>query len=361
MKKIYTLITAALAIASTASAQQLPGGSFDGTWETSYTTAAAATEYNGYLNIEMMGQQLASNKEATVEIANNGDGTCTFTLPDFVLAVGDQVLPVGDIVVENVTMAEADGITTYSANVEGLSLMEGAIIADVNLIGTFDANIDKANFGITVNWQGITIIVTFTTDPISTSTEYTGYLNVEMEGQQLVTNEAATVSITDNGNGTCTFILPNFSFQGIPLGDIVVENVTMTEAAGTTTYEGSATGMVLVPGSITADVALNGTIDANGTVDFKIDVTWVEANLPINVTFTSDPTSSVANIDANGTAIYGTTGAIAINGYTGTASIYGITGQLLKSVPVDGNTLINIDGGIYIVHIDGTTAKVLVK
>ena len=487
MKKIYTLITAALAIASTASAQQLPGGSFDGTWETSYTTAAAATEYNGYLNIEMMGQQLASNKEATVEIANNGDGTCTFTLPDFVLsmggqtlpvgdivvenvtmaeadgtttytgsvedlnlmggiitadvtlngtidaagtvdfainvvwnsipinvtftsnpvsdtteyngylniemmgqqlasnkeatveianngdgtctftlpdfvlAVGDQVLPVGDIVVENVTMAEADGITTYSANVEGLSLMEGAIIADVNLIGTFDANIDKANFGITVNWQGITIIVTFTTDPISTSTEYTGYLNVEMGGQQLVTNEAATVSITDNGNGTCTFILPNFSFQGIPLGDIVVENVTMTEAAGTTTYEGSATGMVLVPGSITADVALTGTIDANGTVDFKIDVTWVEANLPINVTFTSDPTSSVANIDANGTAIYGTTGAIAINGYTGTASIYGITGQLLKSVPVDGNALINIDGGIYIVHIDGTTAKVLVK
>ena len=361
MKKIYTLLTAALAIAGTATAQQLPEGSFDGACETSYTTTAAATEYNGYLNIEMMGQQLASNKEATVEIADNGDGTCTFTLPDFVLAMGDQVLPVGDIVVENVTMDEADGITTYSANVEGLSLMEGAIIADVNLIGTFDANIDKANFGITVNWQGITITVTFTTDPISTTTQYTGYLNVEMEGQQLVTNEAATVSITDNGNGTCTFILPNFSFQGIPLGDIVVENVTMTEAAGTTTYEGSATGMVLVPGSITADVALNGTIDANGTVDFKIDVTWVEANLPINVTFTSDPTSSIANIDANGTAIYGTTGAIAINGYTGTASIYGITGQLLKSVPVDGNALINIDGGIYIVRIDGTTAKVLVK
>lgn len=337
------------------------GADIDGktshTYVITYPATAEATQYTGYLNIEMMGNQLATNQEATVEITDNGNGTCTFSLPNFSLGGSASM---GDIVVENVTMTEADGTTTYTGSVKGLSLAEGQIIADVELNGTIDAN-GTVDFVINVTWNGIPINVTFTSNPVSDTTEYTGYLNVEMEGQQLVTNEAATVSITDNGNGTCTFILPNFSFQGIPLGDIVVENVTMTEAAGTTTYEGSATGMVLVPGSITADVALNGTIDANGTVDFKIDVTWVEANLPINVTFTSDPTSSVANIDANGTAIYGTTGAIAINGYTGTASIYGITGQLLKSVPVDGNALINIDGGIYIVRIDGTTAKVLVK
>ena len=192
------------------------------------------------------------------------------------------------------------------------------------------------------------------------ATQYTGYLNIEMMGNQLATNQEATVEITDNGNGTCTFSLPNFSLGGsASMGDIVVENVTMTEADGTTTYTGSVKGLSLAEGQIIADVELNGTIDANGTVDFVINVTW--NGIPIYVTFTSDPTSSVANIDANGTAIYGTTGAIAINGYTGTASIYGITGQLLKSVPVDGNALINIDGGIYIVHIDGTTAKVLVK
>ena len=338
------------------------GADIDGktshTYVITYPATAEATQYTGYLNVEMAGQQLVTNEAATVSITDNGNGTCTFILPNFSF----QGIPLGDIVVENVTMTEATGTTTYEGSATGMVLVPGSITADVALNGTIDAN-GTVDFKIDVTWveANLPINVTFTSNPVSDTTEYTGYLNVEMEGQQLVTNEAATVSITDNGNGTCTFILPNFSFQGIPLGDIVVENVTMTEATGTTTYEGSATGMVLVPGSITADVALNGTIDANGTVDFKIDVTWVEANLPINVTFTSDPTSSVANIDANGTAIYGTTGAIAINGYTGTASIYGITGQLLKSVPVDGNALINIDGGIYIVHIDGTTAKVLVK
>lgn len=234
---------------------------------------------------------------------------------------------------------------------------------------TADVEIDNAasTVTITVTNQGgadidgktsHTYVITY--PAAAEATQYTGYLNIEMMGNQLATNQEATVEITDNGNGTCTFSLPNFSLGGsASMGDIVVENVTMTEADGTTTYTGSVKGLSLAEGQIIADVELNGTIDANGTVDFVINVTW--NGIPIYVTFTSDPTSSVANIDANGTAIYGTTGAIAINGYTGTASIYGITGQLLKSVPVDGNALINIDGGIYIVHIDGTTAKVLVK
>lgn len=234
---------------------------------------------------------------------------------------------------------------------------------------TADVKIDNAasTVTITVTNQGgadidgktsHTYVITY--PAAAEATQYTGYLNIEMMGNQLATNQEATVEITDNGNGTCTFSLPNFSLDGsASMGDIVVENVTMTEADGTTTYTGSVKGLSLAEGQIIADVELNGTIDANGTVDFVINVTW--NGIPIYVTFTSDPTSSVANIDANGTAIYGTTGAIAINGYTGTASIYGITGQLLKSVPVDGNALINIDGGIYIVHIDGTTAKVLVK
>ena len=234
---------------------------------------------------------------------------------------------------------------------------------------TADVEIDNAasTVTITVTNQGgadidgktsHTYVITY--PAAAEATQYTGYLNIEMMGNQLATNQEATVEITDNGNGTCTFSLPNFSLGGSEsMGDIVVENVTMTEADGTTTYTGSVKGLSLAEGQIIADVELNGTIDANGTVDFVINVTW--NGIPIYVTFTSDPTSSVANIDANGTAIYGTTGAIAINGYTGTASIYGITGQLLKSVPVDGNALINIDGGIYIVHIDGTTAKVLVK
>lgn len=234
---------------------------------------------------------------------------------------------------------------------------------------TADVKIDNAanTVTITVTNQGgadidgktsHTYVITY--PATAEATQYTGYLNIEMMGNQLATNQEATVEITDNGNGTCTFSLPNFSLGGsASMGDIVVENVTMTEADGTTTYTGSVKGLSLAEGQIIADVELNGTIDANGTVDFVINVTW--NGIPINVTFTSEPTSSVENVGVDGTAIYGTTGAIAINGYTGTAQVYGITGQLLKSVPVDGNALIDIDGGIYIVRVNGNAAKVLVK
>ena len=292
MKKIYTLLTAALAIAGTATAQQLPGGTFNGDWETCYPNAGT----------NAVGGQPA-----------NWGASNVYQMMSF------------ELVTQTADRTSTDA-NAHSAHLNntfcGIPGLMGAAAAE--------------------------------------ATQYTGYLNIEMMGNQLATNQEATVEITDNGNGTCTFSLPNFSLgESASMGDIVVENVTMTEADGTTTYTGSVKGLSLAEGQIIADVELNGTIDANGTVDFVINVTW--NGIPIYVTFTSDPTSSVANIDANGTAIYGTTGAIAINGYTGTASIYGITGQLLKSVPVDGNALINIDGGIYIVHIDGTTAKVLVK
>lgn len=195
--------------------------------------------------------------------------------------------------------------------------------------------------------------------------QYSGYLNISLSGGAMP-EESATIEITENGNGTCTFRLPNFNFQGTTLGDIVVENVTMTESEGTTTYQGSVKGLVLVPAAdpapgITADIELNGTIDANGIVDFKIDVMWLEASTPIYVTFTTNSLASVEGIAAATTAVYGTTGAIAINGYTGMAQVYNIGGTLVASRIVDGDATIDVAAGIYIVRIDGTNVKVIVK
>lgn len=195
--------------------------------------------------------------------------------------------------------------------------------------------------------------------------QYSGYLNISLDGASMP-EESATIEITDNGNGTCTFKLPNFSFQGATLGDIVVENVTMTETEDITTYKGSVKGLVLVPAAdpepgITADIELEGTIDANGTVDFNIDVMWLEAKTPIYVTFTTNSLASVEGINAATAAVYGTTGAIAINGYTGMAQVYNMGGTLVASRIVDGDATIDVTAGIYIVRIDGTNVKVIVK
>ena len=348
------------------------GADLDGKTSHTYTiTYPAATaepkQYSGYLNVTMMNNKIVTDDYRSITIAENGNGTCTFTLPDFGLG-GEKSF--GDIVVENVTMTEADGITTYTGSTEGMVLVPNTITANVELAGTINAD-GVVDFDIDVVWveSNMPIDVTFTTEPQASTpaepNEYNGYLNIKL-GETAMPEQTATVEITDNGDGTCTFRLPNFNFQGTTLGDIVVENVTMTESEGTTTYQGSVKGLVLVPAAdpapgITADIELNGTIDANGIVDFKIDVMWLEASTPIYVTFTTNSLASVEGINAATAAVYGTTGAIAINGYTGMAQVYNMGGQLVASRIVDGDATIDVTAGIYIVRIDGTNVKVIVK
>ena len=126
------------------------------------------------------------------------------------------------------------------------------------------------------------------------TTEYAGYLNIDMAGMPLTYNADATVRIVDYKDGTCDFVLPNFTLNmggsQLPLGDITVPEATMTEdASGVKTFEGLVPEMSLV-GGITARVELNGTIDAEGKADFDVDVTWFNggSEIPIAVTFTSD-------------------------------------------------------------------------
>lgn len=351
------------------------GADLDGKTSHTYTiTYPAATaepkQYSGYLNINM-GGGASPEQQATVEITDNGNGTCTFKLPNF--AFGE--LNVGDIVVENVTVTESDnGTKTYNGSVEALMLMNGAIGADVTLSGTITAD-DIVDFKIDVIWTNdgmlpgddTPIYVTFTTESQTTTPaepeQYNGYINAEMGGEQIIENQSATVTITENGDGTCTFLLPNFSFGGAPLGDIKVENVTITEEGETKKYNGEAKGLVLGDDKlvINADVTLSGTITDN-EVDFKIDVIWTNGgNIPIDVTFTSGKLSSVEGINAAAAAVYGTTGAIAINGYTGMAQVYNMGGTLVASRIVDGDATIDVTAGIYIVRIDGTNVKVIVK
>lgn len=117
--------------------------------------------YSGVLNIEMMGNALATDKPATIEITPAGEGKCTFTLPNFVLEMdGAEPIVLGDIVVNDVTTSEENGVTTYNGDVKGLELAEGTIVADVTLNGTISGN--NVVMNIDVMWSGIPIKVTFT-------------------------------------------------------------------------------------------------------------------------------------------------------------------------------------------------------
>ena len=126
------------------------------------------------------------------------------------------------------------------------------------------------------------------------TTEYAGYLNIDMEGLGALTyNADAMVRIVDYKDGTCDFVLPNFTLNmggsASSLGDIAVPGATVTtDAAGVKTFEGLVPEMSLV-GGITARVELNGTIDTEGKANFDVDVAWLngDSEIPIAVTFTS--------------------------------------------------------------------------
>ncbi len=324
------------------------------TYVLQYEKAVEAASYEGYLNI-LMGSQLAYNQSAAIEIADKEEGLCTFTLPDFNLGG----MPFGDIVVDDVTVVEADGVKTYSGSVDGLTLA-GGIVADVELSGTIDAD-NVCDFIINVTWNNLPIAVTFTTDLVGE--DYAGYLNIETGGVPMGQEQQASVKIALTAVDKCTFLLPDFQFGGIPLGDIMVENVAITDGEnGEKVYSGSTVeDLVLVPGAITASVEIDGTITADGHCNFKIDVLWKEQDTPIEVTFTTESLSGVEGIDGNAVAVYGMEGALAVSGYNGVVDVYAADGRLVKSVVADGDVKIALNGGLYIVRVGSDAYKVFVR
>ena len=126
------------------------------------------------------------------------------------------------------------------------------------------------------------------------ATDYPGYLNVTIldtetgESMPVAENETNTITITEYADGTCDFLLPNFTLSAmeLELGDILVEGATVTkDEAGGATYSGFVKDMPLLDGALIADVTLGGTISANGVVNMLIDVLW--DGVPIKCTFTT--------------------------------------------------------------------------
>lgn len=128
-----------------------------------YKAAEAKSDiYAGYLNITMFGGDIAKDQPANIHIAPETEGKCTISLPNFSLSIdGGAPQLLGDIVVPGVVMTVAGDVTSYAGSVKGLSLAEGAIVADADVTGTTNA-IGDADFTISVVWNNIPINVTFT-------------------------------------------------------------------------------------------------------------------------------------------------------------------------------------------------------
>lgn len=73
--------------------------------------AAMAQNYAENLVVSINGES-TDPVPASIDVQKKENGTCTFMLKNFMLAAGESSIPVGTIVLEGVTMTEADGQTT---------------------------------------------------------------------------------------------------------------------------------------------------------------------------------------------------------------------------------------------------------
>ncbi len=88
----------------------------------------AARSYTDELVVTINGNSSAP-QQTTINVDEKTDGTYTLSLNNFMLASGDGVIPVGNIVLHNIAAEEADGIRNFAVK-QNINIVEGDVEAD---------------------------------------------------------------------------------------------------------------------------------------------------------------------------------------------------------------------------------------
>lgn len=202
--------------------------------------AAMAQNYAENLVVTINGES-TDPVPASIDVQKKENGTCTFMLKNFMLIAGESEIPVGTIVLEGVTMTEADGQTTLETkqtiNIQAGDLadmstddwmgpmlgdvpivMSGKIVGD-NLLANIDIDMSATLQQIINVKVGVKEVRNYTEPLVVT-------INEESTEPQDVPVQVMTLV-----DGTCIFRLNNFTLSAgdssIPVGNIVVENVNV--------------------------------------------------------------------------------------------------------------------------------------
>ena len=97
---------------------------------------------------------------------------------------------------------------------------------------------------------------------------YKGELGVSINGQSVAQGMPQRITVSGAGATAINLSLTNFSFSGIQVGDVALENCPMTQNG--TSYDFTGTTNLNVSG-LTASVNATGTI-GNGSVSITMDI-----------------------------------------------------------------------------------------
>ena len=186
---------------------------------------------------------------ATLSVTDNEDGTINFTLRNFMLGTGDDPIPVGNISVENIAVTKGEdglqhfecerNITIQSGDLPDVYIWVGTMLGQIPVKLKGKLNDEKLFVTIDIDMQSTlkqVVYVQIGTDDfdavVRTERTYEEPLVVTVNGESSEP-QTATLSVTDNGDGTINFTLRNFMLgtgdDPIPVGNISVENIAVTK------------------------------------------------------------------------------------------------------------------------------------
>ena len=102
-------------------------------------------------------------------------------------------------------------------------------------------------------------------------------INVTMKGKAFPSLN--TVSLT-NQDGAVSFTMEDFSFSELPIGDVTLNNVALSQNADGSTHVTAYNGaLALMGGKIVAEVTVTGDVTAEGGLTANVQIMW--NNMPI--------------------------------------------------------------------------------
>ena len=285
-----------------------------------------------------IGENVTEPQETTI-IVENKNGVHTLALRNFAL----DGLPVGDIVVTDITVTDNNGIkefeTTQNIAITASEGVEGCIgpgLGELPVSLTGKMTKERLYCTIVLNLEGLgTINVVFGEDiehgyiEEEATRSYTDQLVIAI-GEN-VTEPQETTIIVESNNGVYTLALRNFALDGLPVGDIVVTDITVTDNNGIKEFE--TTQNI----AITASEGVEGCIGP-GLGELPVSLTGkmtnerlyctIVLNLEglgtINVVFGEDIESGIENITSNDIT-----------------TIFDINGRSVKAISTPGIYIIN--------------------
>ena len=115
---------------------------------------------------------------------------------------------------------------------------------------------------------------------------YKGSLSIELDGILVAEGVAQKIFITKTGDNLIKMELKNFSFAGMPIGDIVVADIAVVKTGNNHTIKG-AQSLTLPVSPEPCDVSVEGTINGD-VMDVNIVITKIPGISVILVNFKGD-------------------------------------------------------------------------